>query len=316
VVTGKSIDLPDLFRSIVRPCVLAGALGVVGTFSTLSTAGTVEPRTVYGQDNRTEVFTLSGTRANNANATVALVDTATIRNNGDGTSRLVSPTLGAAFALCPGQRFRSQPTAAFCSGVLARSNIVVTAGHCVDSASLSRTRFIFGYRMIDNQHARTTIANSEIYRGAQLLADRVTSGVDYAVVRLDRNVTGHTPAQLATGSSIALNTPLYVIGHPSGLPAKFAAGARVERNNNTAFFTANLDTFGGNSGSPVFNANTNRVAGILVRGAEDYRFQGNCEVANVLPDANGQEESTRMNRIIPSIPASIAPALVASAGWQ
>lgn len=36
------------------------------------------------------------------------------------------------------------------------------------------------------------------------------------------------------------------------------------------FFSANLDTFQGNSGSAVFNAETGMIEGILVRGEEDF----------------------------------------------
>ncbi len=64
---------------------------------------------------------------------------------------------------------------------------------------------------------------------------------------------------------------LYVIGHPSGLPTKVADGAQVCTQKGT-HFSANLDTYGGNSGSAVFNAKTNEVVGILVRGANDYTY--------------------------------------------
>lgn len=37
------------------------------------------------------------------------------------------------------------------------------------------------------------------------------------------------------------------------------------------FFVANLDSFGGNSGSAVFNVTTEEVEGILVRGEADYK---------------------------------------------
>ena len=43
---------------------------------------------------------------------------------------------------------------------------------------------------------------------------------------------------------------------------------------------ANLDTFSGNSGSPVFNKRTKRVEGILIAGETDYTFDMNqgCNV--------------------------------------
>jgi len=76
-------------------------------------------------------------------------------------------------------------------------------------------------------------------------------------------------------------TPLYVIGHPSGLPQKFADGAWV-RSVQSAYFTTNLDTYGGNSGSAVFNAATDDVEGILVRGASDfvYDYESKCYRSN------------------------------------
>lgn len=262
-------------------------------------AAALEPKVVYGRDDRLEAFKLTGQRAANADATMALVTIDSIVNNGNGTSRLVSPKLKTAYNLCPGQRFLAQPTAAACSGVLVGPNRVVTAGHCISQADLARTRFVFGYRMVDATQPRTTIPNREIYRGAQIVARRLQSTQDFAVVRLDRNVTGRVPAPVQAASGIPLNTPLYVLGHPSGLPTKVAGNARVLGNGSPFYFSANLDTFGGNSGSPVFNASTNRVVGILVRGAPDYKQQGRCNVVNIRPDTVGEEEVTRISLVRP-----------------
>ncbi len=76
---------------------------------------------------------------------------------------------------------------------------------------------------------------------------------------------------------------LVVIGRPSGLPTKVADGAQV-RSVNDVFLVANLDTYGGNSGSAVFNAVTGVVEGILVRGDTDYVYnaQLGCRVSNFL----------------------------------
>jgi hypothetical protein len=231
-----------------------------------------QPQVVYGPDDRREVFGLSGAKAAAAASTVGLVRTSRIANNGDGTSRLLTGRLSTDLDLCPGQRFFSQPTAPFCSGVLVGPDIVATAGHCVTSAgALSGMRFVFGFRLTNATTVRTTIPNADIYRGIRLLARQENSfGADFAVVKLDRRVTGRTPLRIARGNPPAVGTQIYVIGHPSGLPTKIAAGARVVRRNSN-FFQANLDTFEGNSGSPVFDARTNTVQGLLVRGAPDYR---------------------------------------------
>ena len=52
----------------------------------------------------------------------------------------------------------------------------------------------------------------------------------------------------------------------------------------TSFFVCNLDTYGGNSGSPVFNSSTHELEGILVRGETDFIVTENgCRKSNVCP---------------------------------
>jgi V8-like Glu-specific endopeptidase len=296
---------PAAGRARVRGALLAQAL-LAATAALLPPAGVAragaEPELVYGRDDRREVFGLRGAKAAAANATVGLVSASGLRDNGDGTSRLSTTPLSVDQNLCPGQRFSSQPTAPFCSGVLVAPNVVATAGHCVSAGSLAGARFVFGFRATSATAFRTSIPNGDIYRGVQLLADQETaSGVDFALVRLDRNVSGRAPARINRSGPPSVGTQIYVIGHPSGLPTKIAAGARVVRAN-SSFFEGNLDTFAGNSGSPVFDARTNTVQGLLVRGASDYRSNGGCNVVNLLPDSAGTEDSTNTSAFARLVP--------------
>jgi len=66
------------------------------------------------------------------------------------------------------------------------------------------------------------------------------------------------------------------------LPVKLSGGAAV-RNlmGEVGYFTANLDTYGGNSGSAVFNNVTGEIEGVLVRGETDFVRQGNCRISYV-----------------------------------
>lgn len=289
----------NLFRGWLFAALAVAALGNYG----VGQAADVVPNVIYGTDNRQEVRGLTGFDARNAASTVALVDASAVRSNGDGTSRLAAPTLAAAYGVCPSERFRNQPIAAFCSGFLVKNNIVVTAGHCINNYpyTLANTRFVFGYRLLASGQVQNRIPNSAIYRGVQVLADR-EAAADFAVVRLDRNVSPQVPLPIQRSGAVAVNTPLYVIGYPSGLPAKVATGAHVIASN-ADFFRANLDTYGGNSGSPVFNATNDKVVGVLVRGAADYVQRGSCYVSSILPNSTGQEESTRTTRIAPFVPA-------------
>lgn len=260
-----------------------------------------QAKVVYGPDDRREVYNLAGARAAAAAATVALVDRGDIRSNGDGTSTLVSGKLGAGLNLCSGQRFAPQPIAAFCTGVLVGPDVALTAGHCLRDRPLSSIRFVFGYRMTAAGRAQSRLADSAIYSVKQVLASKVDDA-DYAVVRLSRKVGDTKPVPIKRSGATAVGTPVYVVGHPSGLPAKIAAGARILRTSDPDFFEANLDTFGGNSGSPVFDASGSTVLGLIVRGLPDYRPSGGCNVVNNLSDAEGDEDVTKTTAFATRVP--------------
>jgi V8-like Glu-specific endopeptidase len=123
---------------------------------------------------------------------------------------------------------------------------------------------------------------------------------DYALIRLDRKVVGRTPLKYRKSGKIAEGQEIVVIGHPTGLPTKVAGGANVRENHRDVFFNANLDTFGGNSGSAVFNADTGEVEGILVRGEQDYEYDWSkgCRVVYKCTDDGCRgEDVTRITNI-------------------
>lgn len=233
-------------------------------------------KVIYGTDDRVDVFQLpAGLNLNDVDSVVALFDRADVVDNGNGTSTLRTQNFGVANNLCAGERFRDQPTGAFCSGFLVAPDIIATAGHCVDAGNVTNVRFVFGFRMRNATTAETIINNGEIYRGVAVIGRQlVGNGADWSLVRLDRRVTNHRVARIRRVGRIGNTQAVHVIGHPSGLPTKSAAGAAVRDNQPNAFFVANLDTYGGNSGSPVFNSDTHEVEGILVRGETDFVQQG------------------------------------------
>jgi hypothetical protein len=267
----------------------------------------VRQRIVYGVDDRKEHYEIAEVAvATNAESTVALFDASAVVDQGDGTSRLVSKSFKDEYGLCDSERFKDQPCGAFCSGFLVGPDLVATAGHCVDPsylADVTRIRFVFGYRMGGPLDPPGVVSNTEVYRGKTIVGHVLTpTKTDWAVVRLDREVAGHPVARLRRTGSIAAGAPVYVIGHPCGLPLKYAPGATVRGNDQPEFFTANLDTYGGNSGSPVFGAN-HEVEGILVRGGTDFVWKGHCRVSAVVPTSGGRgEDVTRVSEILPHVP--------------
>ncbi|MGB5987393.1 MAG: serine protease [Desulfobacterales bacterium] len=288
-----------------------------------------QQKVIYGTDDRKDMYSVSDTAIRtDADSVVALVDSGSIADNGDGTSTLSGDTFAVRYTLCESEPFRLQPCVAFCSGFLVDPSMVATAAHCVENDTIDTIRFVFGLEMIDPDTPNTTIANSEIYQGRRILGRQIgIQGTDWALVQLDRPVRNHPYVRIRRSGQIPDGTALHVIGHPVGLPKKYAPGANVRENNEARYFVANLDTYGGNSGSAVFNAANHVVEGILVRGETDFVWNGDCRVSNVCP-ANGcrGEDCTRTTEfdnlvphnehdIIPFNPAK-AQALEVGGRWK
>ena len=147
-----------------------------------------------------------------------------------------------------------------------------------------RYRWVF-----DFDHNAQRIKKSNVYKCEEIVEMKLktTFGkiLDYAVIKLNRSVYERPslPFRRKPEGRVSLGTPLTVIGHPSGLPLKTADNAKVKGWNGVEkllfvrsvyrrrfYFNANLDSFSGNSGSPVFNAITGEVEGILIEGATDF----------------------------------------------
>jgi hypothetical protein len=297
----------------------------------LSTLVRARQRVVYGVDNRQDLYQVTKASVKKAAASiVALVEADDLVAAAGGGYRLRTESYQQSYDLCGSEPFVSQPIGCFCSGFLVAPDVIATAGHCVKSqADLGHIRFVFGFRMEDASTARTTFPRDDVYAGARLLGRRLAAdGTDWALVRLDRPVVGRTPLAVRTSGKVKDDQTLFVIGHPCGLPQKYAPGAKVRDNAPSPFFVANLDTYGGNSGSAVFNAQTTVVEGILVRGENDFATNGTCNVSLVCPTTGCRgEDVTRApvwaarvpvtsprSKGVPRAPAGAAPRTRAGAG--
>ena len=245
-------------------------------------------KVIYGVDDRKEAYEITNSQIKDGiNSVVALIRNDNIRDNGDGKSTIRTRIFGVSRNLCENEKFYNQPIAPFCSGFLVAKDLIATAAHCVDNQEdLKSIRFVFGFRMKNETEGPMVIDNSDIYEGDNIVK-RVfdDNGPDWAIIKLKSSVVGdHKPVVLRRSGKISDNESVYVIGHPVGLPTKFADGANVRNNNNESFFVCNLDTYGGNSGSPVFNNSTHELEGILVRGETDFIVTENgCRKSNVCP---------------------------------
>jgi hypothetical protein len=273
----------------------------------LFNAALTKQKAIYGTDDRVEIGGVMDDAAfENGERVVALFQSSDVHDNGDGTSTLKTVPFALAYNLCNDEPFRSQPIGAYCTGFLVAPNLIATAGHCAGTSELpaESIRAVFGYRMgVDG--AVTRVPNQDVYAGAEIVGRKLNdnTGEDWAVVKLEREVINRTPARLRRDGGVPDNVGLYVIGHPCGLPAKYAGGATVRDNSNSLFFISNLDTYGGNSGSPVFSSVTHEVEGILVRGETDFVPVADCNRSLVCPNNGCSGEScTRVARFVSLIP--------------
>lgn len=267
---------------------------------------------IYGNDDRLDLYQVANPDLLKvAESTVGLVSRSALRDNGD-TYTLVATTLQDRLGLCDGEPFGDQPSVVWCSGFLVAESMVVTAGHCMETfEDCLDVAIVFGYRMLDADTPVLTFPKSEVYFcggivGSQSLED----GRDWAVVQLDRGVPDREPLRIRRAGSVPAGQDLILIGHPVGLPVKVAGGARVRNNLPQYFFEANLDAYGGNSGSAVVNADTFTLEGILVAGEEDFVWQDGCLVSNRCPDAGCEGEavsrSTNFAHLVPANPSSVS----------
>ncbi len=263
---------------------------------------TFKPSVVYGDDDRLDLYQVEDKQILGlAKSTVGLIRNSKITTNNDGSVSVKLSSYKSDYNLCPSEPFYEQQTAAFCSGFLVAPNVIITAGHCIeDENDCAQTSFLFDFAINNSVEVTPSKFSAEqVYKCSKVLASAVNGyGADFAVVQIDRDVVNRSPLSLRTEGEIETGTPLFVVGHPAGLPTKVAGGANV-RKVLPEHFVANLDTYGGNSGSAVFNSSTGNVEGILVRGETDYAYQDGCYVSNVCTDLDCRgEDVTRIDKAV------------------
>jgi hypothetical protein len=269
---------------------------VLAAFATIEE----DKRLVYGNDDRIEPYSISDSDLLTlVQADVALFPNYYFSENSDGTwsldlySTFISgDCTGGTNTLCSDEPFRGQILAPFCSGFLVGPHTIVTAGHCLEGNAPEDIIMVFDYYQqgpstppeIDN------IPADNVYQIDHM--DYVlNNGVeDWGVAYLNRDVVGRTPLNYRTSGTPEIGTPLILVGHPWGLPMKVAPNAEVKTYpSDSNYFQSNTDSYAGNSGSMVVNADTLEVEGILVVGNPDFAYDSGdgCCRSNVCSDSTG-----------------------------
>lgn len=270
------------------------------------------PQVIYGSDNRLDLFEVKDPSVlDAARSTAAIFNRSSLKLEGT-VFRVLSDSFGEEFNMCESERYYDQTAGANCSAFLVAEDIVATAGHCISQSTCHDFAFAFDFAMLTPQSNPQVLSSDLVYFCDQVIAREFNSTIDYALVKLDRVVQNREPLKLALQAP-AVNSEVTVIGHPAGIPTKVAAGAQVRRSQ-TGYFVANLDTYGGNSGSAVFSSTTLEVVGILVRGEKDYKYdsQLECNRSNICTQENCRgEDVTHIEHVrealvkVQNVPAAV-----------
>ena len=215
-------------------------------------------------------------------------------------------------------------------------DLIVSAAHCMflSGVECSETRFVFGYQAdASGGSIPTTVPQQDVYSCTQFTEVYSPDfGEDWILYKLDRPVSNRVPLRVQYTREPALGTPLVVIGHPNNLPLKVSPAGTVTGTAETVEFQHNVDSFGGNSGSPVFDRDTGVVQGIHVAPPDGFnhfyndadasgtcRAEQTCPATGCVPSSSpftpvfsNATRITRLAHLIPLVPALTVVAIGAT----
>ncbi len=245
------------------------------TLSAAAHSATWSPIALYGEDDRRE-----GAPSQALASPVAVGITAR-RLQGQPLPWVNAPSAALRYDLCPGEAFDDQPSLGACTGILVAPDLILTAGHCVESrAHCENLSWYFDYTLERTQGLRVELGEGSAC--AEVLErDR---RLDVALVRL-RERQARAPQPVSAES--ATPSQVFLLGHPLGLPLKTTGPAAVTMYADDDW-RASIDAFEGNSGSPVFSME-GQLVGVFVSGETDFvpDYVRGCNASARFPLAGG-----------------------------
>lgn len=170
--------------------------------------------------------------------------------------------------------------------------ILATARHCLDGLPIEEVFFVRNFRQPDenppNPKVLWELPLLEVVEVSSEVAARGAFAVqDWALLELKSPLLSVRGLPLRREGSIERGEKLLVLGHPDGLPLIAASNAEVKsfgpRHARPFVFGANIDSLGGNSGSPVLNLCSGVVEGVLVSQHRRKSFQDADGCNRILP---------------------------------
>lgn len=258
---------------------------------------------IYDVDDRKNLYEITDAALlADAEKSACILKKNLLRKNADGSFTIVPDgSYQAVFRLCDEERFKDEPVASFCSGFAIDKDLFVTAGHCIKNEKVDDLVIVYGYAVNTAGSVNLTIQASDVYQPVKVVARELNEATqnDFCLLKIKGRFQPERIAKIRREGKIADNEDVHVIGYPCGLPMKVTPNGKVFNNSISNYFVTNLDTYGGNSGSPVFNSKTHVVEGILVRGNKDFQTVtlNNCRRSFPCPHDIGSCRGEDVSRI-------------------
>jgi hypothetical protein len=265
-------------------------------------------KSIYGDgDHRIDIYTaeqrrltanaagdpspLEATFIEQAKAVGFLLHESLLRELPNGNYYTIPEIYGSTNGLCENELFWKEPCltpGGIGTAFLVGPQKAFTANHCVpENIDPDSLRLVFGYALFSATIPPTISFRKEDVYKIEVVERNVNQ--DWVVLKLDH--ANPAPALKLGSGKPAKKAIVYALGYPSGLPLKISPGGKVETDLKDYKFLASVDAFGGNSGSPVLNAATHEVEGILVSGNDDFRVipSGQCSRSVIINQAHAGE---------------------------
>lgn len=255
---------------------------------------------IYGVDDRELITEKSPIHIRQLANSVALIVSVDYLESGFLRTTINAKSLKETINMCVSENFVTRPSLSACTGFLVAPDIMATAGHCFQNEEdCTSKKLIFNVDAHNQNKNGYVVLSKNVYSCKEIITSEFSEEHDYALIRLDK-ASKRSPLKLNLTSKINNNATVFMIGHPLGLPLIHSKDSPVSDNGSASIFKTPLDSFEGNSGSPVFNSKTLEVEGILVNGQEDFVQDPALECyRNKTYEGAGGEGATRIQDLLP-----------------
>lgn len=168
---------------------------------------------------------------------------------------------------------QSELAVSTCSGFLVAPDLVITAGHCIDTPDCTDKYAVFDFadqgppppggqvHLTQDQVRQCEEVLVDTFPGTADLPTEPKGGLDWALLRLEEPVdlSQRTPLALDRFSPIEADDTMLVMGYPNGLSLK----AEVVEHRPGAALVVLAHALTGSSGSPTFNLETGKASQML-----------------------------------------------------